>query len=181
MKQAIAGVAPAETQEAHVMTVWPSVACYPLGRTLGQLFEIKTGTYIFTLGNLFALLSIPIALPLYFLRVAPFLGVRYTLTNKRIIVQRGIAGKREERSLLLTNFDTIQVQVQPGQAWYEAGDLVFLREGSGVEAFRLEGVSRPESFRQICEKSRMARAGVLKAAERQAASSQAAKPAALAT
>ena len=175
MKQAIAGVSPAETHEGLVMTVWPSVACYPLGRAMGRLFENRTGGYIFTVGNLFALLSIPLALGLYFLRVAPFIGVRYAVTNKRIIVRRGISGKREERSLALTNFDTIQVQVQPGQAWYHAGDLVFLRQGTGsrqgtgVEVFRLEGVSRPESFRAICEKSRLARVGVLRAVERQAA------------
>lgn len=162
MKQAIAGVAPAEVGETTIMIVWPSVACYALGRAFGRLYAIETGVSVVTVGNLIALMSIPVALALYFLRVAPFIGVRYRLTNRRVIVLRGIAGKKEERSLLLEKFDEIEIQVQPGQDWYDAGDLVFKRSEGDVEAFRLEGVSRPESFRQICRKAHDARVGVLR-------------------
>ncbi|MFM7844218.1 MAG: PH domain-containing protein, partial [Planctomycetota bacterium] len=61
-KQAIAGVSPASTAEATVMTVFPSVAKFGLGRALGLGYENQAGAYIFRLGNLIALLSIPIAL-----------------------------------------------------------------------------------------------------------------------
>lgn len=144
------------------MTVWPSVAGmkllgFPVGRWLGQLYAIKAGTYIFTLGNLFCLLSIPIALPLYFKRVGPFVATRYRVTNKRIIVERGLTSQ-EEKAIELDRFDTIEIETDAGDEWYDAGDLVFRR--GNVETFRLEGVSRPEAFRHVCQKSHQAYVGV---------------------
>src|SRR4029453_19634632 len=89
--QPIAGVVPPELKETTVMAVWPAVARYSLGRTLGTLFAITwPDIYIFRLGNLIALASIPVALVLFFMRVAPFIGIRYRLTNRRIIVERGL-------------------------------------------------------------------------------------------
>jgi hypothetical protein len=108
--------------------------------------------YIFRLGNLIALLSIPIALVLFFVRIAPFVGTRYRLTNRRIVVERGLSGK-EDKAVDLDRFDRIEIAVQPGQAWYDAGDLVF--KLGNVETFRLEGVSRPAAFRETCLKAHL--------------------------
>jgi hypothetical protein len=161
MIQAIAGVSPAETKEMTVMTVWPSVAIFGLGRTLGKLYDIRwPDVYFFRLGRLLALAFIPVSLVLFFLRILPGIGLRYRLTNRRIIVERGIMGV-EVKSIDLDRFDTISIDVLPGQAWYDAGDLVF--KHGNVESFRLAGVSRPEAFRQTCVKSHMAYAGVKKA------------------
>ena len=162
MNQAIAGVAPTDGAEVTVMTVWPSVASmrlvgFPIGRMLGRLFGIKAGIYIFTLGNLFCLLSIPIALILYFKRIGPFVAMRYRVTNKRIVVERGLTGQ-VEKSIELDRFDKVEIEFESGYEWYDAGDLVF-RQGE-VERFRLEGVSRPEAFRQVCWKSCQAFVGV---------------------
>jgi hypothetical protein len=165
--QAISGVSPAQTRETTVMVVWPSNAVYPLGRVLGQLYEIAfPDIYFLRLGNLIALLSIPVALALFFMRVAPGIGIRYTLTNRRVIVHKGLL-IQEDRSVDLDKFDSIVVSVQPGQAWYDAGDLIFFL--GKTETFRLEGVSRPEAFRQACLKSNMAYVGVKKAQARQKA------------
>ncbi|MCO6457463.1 MAG: PH domain-containing protein [Pirellulaceae bacterium] len=171
MKQAIAGVTPASVQETTVTTVWPSICRYALGQCLGQAYSIRAGVWVLTAGNLIALASIPLALALYFLRVAPFVGVRYRLTNQRVIVARGIAGKTEERSLPLEKFDSLEIHVRSGQEWFDAGDLIFVRhEGNErIEAFRLEAVSRPRAFRQVCLKARQARVGVLRAQQRQTA------------
>jgi hypothetical protein len=65
------------------------------------------------------------------------------------------------KSIDLDRFDTIEIDCKPGQAWFAAGDLVFKR--GDVETFRLEGVSRPESFRQTCCKSAMSYVGVREA------------------
>jgi hypothetical protein len=165
MDQAISGVSPASVKETEIMTVWPSVAMYGLGRLLGRAYAIKfPDVYIFRLGNLLALAFIPVSLVLYFMRVLPYVGQRYTLTNRRVIVYRGLLVE-EERSVALDRFDTVDIVVQPGQAWYEAGDLVF-RMGN-TETFRLSGVSRPEAFRSQCIKAHMAYVGVRKAVERQ--------------
>jgi len=154
----ISGVVPAEFREVTVMTVWPSVAKYALGRSLGSLFAIRwPDVYIFRLGNLIALLSIPIALVLFFLRIAPGIGTRYRLTNRRIIVERGLTSV-EDKAVDLDRFDRIDIDILPGQAWYHAGDLVF--KLGNVETFRLEGVSRPAAFRETCLKSHLAHSTV---------------------
>ena len=162
MKQAIAGVSPSQVSEAPVMTIWPSICAYPSGRFLGALYAIRFPNIsrVFRVGNIIALLSIPHALLLYFWKVLPVVGMRYTLTNRRVVVQRGINGV-DERSVNLDKFDNIRIVVQPGQAWFQAGDLIF-RSGNR-EVFRLQGVSRPESFRQACLKSHLAYVGVQQA------------------
>ena len=169
MKQAIAGVAAPEQSEVTVMTVWPSVSAMsllglPLGEMLGRLYNIRAGFYIFTVGNLICLLSIPVALVLYFKRIGPFVGQRYRLTNRRVVVERGLSHV-EEKSVQLDHFDRIELRVRPGQEWYDSGDLVFM-DGS-VEKFLLEGVSRPEAFRMVCEKARQGYVGVKEALARE--------------
>lgn len=171
MKQAIAGVTTPDQKEATVMTVWPSVAAMslggmPLGQMLGKLYSIRAGFYIFTIGNLCCLLGIPLALVLYAKRIGPFVGRRYRVTNRRILVERGLSGT-EEKAVGLDQFDAIDIAVKPGQAWYNAGDLVF-RQGN-VEKFLLEGVSRPEAFRNVCMKARNGYVGVQEALKHQAA------------
>lgn len=168
MKQAIAGVAAAESVEVTVMTVWPSIAAYPAGRRLGAIYSIRwPNIYIFRLGNLLALLSSPFAAVLYFRRVMPRVGMCYTLTNRRVVIQRGWPPV-DDSSIGLDGFDSIEVDVLPGQDWFAAGDLSF-RNG-GVEVLRLAGVSRPEAFRQTCLKSRMAYVGVQEVLRQQAQS-----------
>lgn len=165
MSQAIAGIAPTDGVETTMMTVWPSVSAmrllgFPVGTIVGQLLNIRAGFYIFTVGNLCALLCIPIALVLYFKRVGPFVAMRYRVTNKRIIVERGLTAQ-EEKAIDFDRFDNIEVEVDPGCEWFKSGDLVF-RQGD-VERFRLEGVSRPEAFRQVCLKSHLAYVGIRQA------------------
>jgi hypothetical protein len=148
------------TGEMSVMTVWPSVARYRLARFLARLYQLNLGFYVLRLGNLLALATAPIGAILYLLRVAPFVGTRYRVTDRRIVVERGLMGV-EQRSVQLDRFDNIEVVVRPGQAWFYAGDLIF-RQGA-TETFRLEAVSRPEAFRQVCLKSHRAYVGVQQA------------------
>src|SRR5687768_3682923 len=146
----IAGVSPAQTRESTIMSAWPTIALFSAGRWLGSGSAWTwPDIYIFRLGNLIALVSIPAALLLYAMRIF----ICYRLTNRRIVVERGMSWQ-EAKSVDLDRFDTIEIVVQPGQAWYDAGDLVF-RQGN-VETFRLEGVSRPDAFRETCLKSHVA-------------------------
>ncbi len=171
MKQPIAGVAPSTEREVTVMTVWPSIAVYPDGRWLGRWYSKKAGFWVLTVGNLCALASIPHALFRYFYRLAT--GKSYRLTNRRI-VELGTKVQcrfpfpfvhirlwQEAKSIDLDRFDTIELVRRPGQEWFDAGDLIFKK--GNVETFRLEGVSRPESFRHTCVKSHMAYVGVKQA------------------
>src|SRR5262245_49771712 len=176
MNQPIAGVAPAQLKEVTVMAVWPSLSATAFGRFWGRLFAIDFGFRVFgvpiTLGRLMALASIPAMMALYFLMRLPrfpfvLIGWRnpwcwqYRLTNRRLVMENPFGG--EIKSVALDRFDAIDVSVEPGQAWFRAGDLVF-RLGQ-VETFRIWAVPRPEPFRQTLLKAHMSYVGVQKARE----------------
>lgn len=175
MTTAIAGVAPATEREVTIMTVWPSLASTAYGRWWGRLFENQWGFAPFgvpiTVGRILALLSIPLILPVYFHMLIPRIpgivfGVpnsacrRYRLTNRRVIVEQPFGGG-EQTSVSLDRFDTVTLEVLPGQEWYPAGDLIFTL--GQIETLRLAGVPNPEPFRQTCLKARQGFAGVQKA------------------
>jgi hypothetical protein len=174
MKHAIPGVAPAQLQEVTVMTVWPSLSATGFGRFWGRLFGLDYGPRLFgvplTVGRLIALASIPFMLALYFLMRLPrfplvIIGIKnpwcrhYRLTNRRVVVENPFGD--EIKSTSLDRFDSIDIVIEPGQAWFKAGDLVF-RLGA-TETFRIWGVPRPETFRQTCLKARMSFVGVQQA------------------
>ncbi len=122
-----------------------------LGRWVGRLAGNRLGHGFFTLGKLLALVTIPVSLVAYFWRLMPGACRRYTLTNRRLIIQLGLTAQ-DGPSIGLNEFETIEVAILPGQDWLHAGDLVFKRDGK--EVFHLSGISRPEAFRQICLKAR---------------------------
>jgi hypothetical protein len=175
MSDPIAGVSPATLKEVTVMIVWPSLAATRWGRFWGRCYANDMGVTVFgvpiTLGRIGALLSIPLILPVYFHMLVPRLPFvvfgaanpscrRYRLTNRRVIVEHGLGGG-EQRSVALDRFDRIDIEVLLGQQWYHAGDLIF-RLGQ-VETLRLQGVPRPETFRQTCLKAHNSFAGVRQA------------------
>lgn len=175
MSTAIAGVAPATESEVTIMTVWPSLAATAYGRWWGRRFENNLGITLFglpiTIGRILALLSIPFILPIYVHTLIPRLPFvifgwpnascrRYRLTNKRVVVEQAFGGG-EQQCVSLDRFDSIEIDVLPGQEWYPAGDLIF-RKGP-IETFRLSGVPHPEAFRQTCLKASNGFVGVLKA------------------
>lgn len=175
MPQAIAGVAPPALAEVTIATVWPSLAATAYGRWWGRRFANKVGLTVFgiplTIGRLMALVSIPFILPLYFHMLVPRLpGVvfgwpnpacrRYRLTNRRVLVEQPFGGG-EQQSVSLDRFDSVTLEIQPGQEWYPAGDLIF-RNGP-IETFRLLGVPHAEPFRQTCLKAHQVFVGVQRA------------------
>jgi hypothetical protein len=159
MKQPIAGVTPPETREVTVMTVFPTLGAHAPGRLIGRLCRVRIGLGFFTLGKLLALVLIPFAIGLYVYSLLPWVITRYRLTNRRVIVQKRLR-PIDERWVDFDRFDSIEIEVLPGQEWYPAGDLIF-RNGQ-IETFRLAGVSRPETFRHTCL---AARRGYLGAAQ----------------
>ncbi|MCC9607621.1 PH domain-containing protein [Blastopirellula sp. JC732] len=165
MSQAIAGVAPSAKSESTVMTVWPSNGASRLGRFFGRLYEIETGVGFLTVGNLLALATSPIGAAIYLWHAAPGVGTHYRLTNRRVVIEKGLDGK-PDRWVDLDRFNRIEIEVLPGQAWYHAGDMIFYLDE--VETFRLSGVSRPEAFRAACMKGQQTYVGVRQALQREA-------------
>jgi len=169
MTQAIAGVAPSELDEVTSMVVWPSIAATPIGRLVGRLASVPYGVgRFFTLGKLLALASIPLALVAFAWKLMPFVARRYRLTNRRVIIQKGLSAA-DGPSIDLDEFDAIQIEVLPGQKWLRAGELVF-RQGE-EDVFRLSGVGSPKSFRQTCLKARTALLSVREVLQEQAVGS----------
>jgi hypothetical protein len=167
MKQAIAGVSPEKAGEVTIMIVYPTLAATGLGRFLGRRYASNIGFGgIFTLGTIWIALTIPIALGLFFAMLGPGLARRYRLTNRRLVVDEGMAQK-PSKWVTLDDFDAIDIEVLPGQAWYPAGDMIF-RKGK-METFRLSGVSRPESFKHVCLKAQQAHTMVASALKLQPA------------
>jgi len=158
--------------ETTLTTRWPTITALPAGRLVGQLAGIPIGWgQVFTVGTLMAVVTIPISLTVYAWQLMPFVARRYRLTNRRVVIQKGLSAV-DEAAVGLDEFDTIDVEVLLGQAAFHSGDLVFRREGK--EVFRLRGVSRPEPLREACLKARTAMVSVRDVLDKQAAAREAA-------
>ncbi len=156
-----------QIDEKNIRTVWPTIAAYGAGRLVGRLADVKLGLGSFlTLGNLAAAVTIPISLTVFAWQLMPVVCRRYKLTTRRIIIQNGLTAV-DGQTIGLDEFDSIEIEVLPGQAWHHAGELVFLRDGS--EVFRLAGVSRPEPFRHLCLETKMSVGSIEKVLCEQAA------------
>jgi hypothetical protein len=149
----ISAAAPERISESPLMTVWPTIGATAVGRLVGRLCGLGLGVGFFTLGKLMALATIPVSLVVFCWQLMPYICRRYALTDRRIIIQKGLQAV-EGQAIGLDEFDEIAIEVRGGQDWLHAGDLVFKRAGS--EVLRLAGVSRPEIFRQVCLKARSA-------------------------
>ena len=148
MEETVADKLPRNLEEREMTTVWPTIGAYALGRVVGQLGAIPIGVGPLTVGNLMALLTIPISLTIYGWQLMPFVCRRYKLTDRQILIQRGLANLQTEEVIILDEFDSIEIDVQPGQAWLHSGDLIFKHQDKPV--LRLRSVLRPEIFRHTC-------------------------------
>lgn len=140
------------------MITWPTIGATEPGRLVGRLAAIRLGWPRFlTVGMLMAVATIPLSLGVFVWQLMPYIYRRYRITDRRIVVDKGLS-LVEERSIGLDEFDDIEIVVLPGQEWLQAGELVFLR--GGQEVFRLPGVSRPVPLREVCLKARASLVGV---------------------
>ena len=167
MHQPIAGVTPSELGEVTCKVVWPTIGAVRAGRLVGRLAGVRMGWgEFFTLGKLLALVTIPISLAVFGWQLLPYVCRRYTLTNRRIIIRKGLVAV-DQHWIGFDEFDSVDVEVLPGQDWLYAGELIFRR--GGAEVFRLAGVPRPEILYRVCMTARTALMSVREVVQRQAA------------
>ncbi len=167
MKQSIPGVTPSDLAEVTCKVVWPTIAATRLGRVVGRLAAIRLGCgEFFTLGKLLAVATIPVSLAVFAWQLMPYVCRRYTITNRRIIIRKGLSAL-DQCWISLDDFDAIVIDVLAGQEWFHAGDLVFRR--GETEVLRLAGVPRPETVRQFCLTAQRAELDVHDVLRRQAA------------
>jgi hypothetical protein len=135
-KQVITGVVPPEVDEALIREVRPSVARIP---GLARLGRALTRTIVL------APLAWMLMAPAYFAKVGPFAARRYTLTNRRLMVRKGLQGKVGE-SVALADIDEVLIKTDDNSTFFRAADLEVVSRGQVV--LTLRGVPEADNFRQ---------------------------------
>jgi hypothetical protein len=135
-KQVITGLVPPEVGEARIREAWPSVARSPGIATLGR---VLTNT-IFLAPLAWGIMALA-----YFGKLLPFLARRYTLTNRRLMIRRGIKGKPGQE-VALADIEEVRVKTDANSDFFRAADLEIVSRGQVIMTLR--GVPEPEGFRQ---------------------------------
>ena len=135
-KQIITGVVPPLVDEAIIRQVWPSVASFhgvaSLGRTLMRTIVLAPLAWV--------LLALP-----YFIKILPVFARRYTLTNRRLMIRRGLK-PTPSHEVALADIDEVRYKEDENSSFYRAATLEIVSKGQVV--LILPGVPGPESFRQ---------------------------------
>jgi hypothetical protein len=133
--QAVTGLIPPETREALIREAWPSVAAHPGPAALGRVLMLSI---------IAAPLGWLLLAPLYFAKILPFVARRYTLTNRRVMIRRGLK-PAATHEVPLAAVDEVRVVKNANSEFYRAGTLEII--SGGKVALTLPGMPEPESFR----------------------------------
>jgi hypothetical protein len=136
VQQAIAGVVPPQLAEGRIREEWPTVLGVAPG--LASLGRILMQTYIL------APLGFLVLLPAFLLKFGPFVCKRYTLTNRRLMIQRGLKPVPVQE-VALADIDDIRLDSAGVDPFYISGTLEVI--GKGQVILRLPGVPEPEGVR----------------------------------
>jgi hypothetical protein len=148
-RQAITGVVPPQSAEAMIREVWPSVAASPAlagpGRKITELAgKLARTVVLLPVAILIAAVGWLIMAPAYFGKVLPFLAKRYTLTNRRLMIRRGLKPK-PSHEVNLAEIDDVRIHKDSHSEFFMAGTLEVISKGQVVLTF--PGVPGPENFR----------------------------------
>lgn len=136
-RQAVAGLTPPQTGEALIREAWPTVFDASAGlASLGQ--KLIRSIVLAPLGWL-------ILAPLYFKKILPFIARRYTLTNRRIMIQRGLRPS-PVKEVALADIDEVRLIPDSFDTFFDTGTLEVIAKGQ--VALTLTGVPEPEGFRR---------------------------------
>ncbi len=129
----VTGVVPPQLGEAKIREAWPSVVATPgLSNLAAGLIK---SIVLAPLGWL-------LLAPLLGKKLSPFICRRYTLTNRRLMIQRGLKPSPVEEVALA---DIDDVRLTNVNAFFRCGDLEIV--GKGQVKLKLVGVPEPDSFR----------------------------------
>lgn len=141
--QPIAGVH--SGSECEIAVKYPSIAATGIGRFLGNILELIPvkiwGVKISY--ALFGLAVAPIAALVYL--AMKVIGERYALSNRAVSIW-GSLGNTMQKSVKLTDIADVIISIQPGQEFYDAGDI-YLVNAKGDPLMLLSGVPYPEIFK----------------------------------
>jgi hypothetical protein len=147
-QEAISGVSSSQ-QEAMIREVWATIAAnVPAATTARKLIStiVLAPLGWLALAPLFGLRL------LGFLPGLAFLTVKYTLTNRRLMIRRGMKATASQE-IALDQLGDIRTVTDANSAFYGTANLEALRK-DGTVAFTMKGVPEPESFRQAIVQAR---------------------------
>ncbi|CAN5591158.1 hypothetical protein BH10PLA2_BH10PLA2_16800 [soil metagenome] len=143
-KQIVTGLVPPQTGEAMIRYTFPSVAGSSSIASLGR--ALMRSIVLAPLGWL--IMAIP-----YFSKVLPFVGRRYALTNRRLMVCHGWTQKIGNE-VPLSKIDEVRIVEDANSPFFRAATLEILSGGQTV--MTLPGVPEPEGFRHAIVDARNA-------------------------
>src|SRR5712692_4309308 len=112
-KQAVTSLVPPEFGETTIRVVWPSVATSPRVAGLGR-WMMRT--------IILAPLAWLMLAPFYFKKILPVLARRYTLTNRRLMIQKGWK-RKPVREIALAEIDDVRLNPESYDSFYRTADL----------------------------------------------------------
>jgi hypothetical protein len=136
-RQAVTGVVPPQLAEARIREAWPSVTARGAG--LPRLARALMRSIVL------APLGWLLLAPLFALRIAPFVCKRYTLTNRRVMVQRGWK-PAPVKEVPLADVEDVRLVEDTRDDFYRSATLEVVSKGQVV--MTLPGVPEPEGFRR---------------------------------
>jgi hypothetical protein len=144
MTTAIAGLTPPDLAEVRVREAFPSVA---RNSGIASLGRALTSTIVL------APLAWLLMLPLYFGKLAPIIGRRYTLTNRRIMIRHGLSATPGQ-FVPLAEIDDVRIVTDANSTFFRAATLEIISQGR--VALTLPGVPEADCFRQAILNTRNA-------------------------
>jgi hypothetical protein len=135
-RQAITGLTPPEAREALIRETWPSLTASS-SALCGLASRLIRSVFLAPLG--WMLLA-----PLLGKKFSPFLARRYTLTNRRLMIQHGLR-PTPGKWVSLADIDDVRLEPNSLDNFYRCGNLEVISKGQVV--LRLPGVPEAEGFR----------------------------------
>jgi hypothetical protein len=135
-KQAITGVMPPQLGEALIREAWPTV--------------VDSSAFFSGIAKklIHSVVLAPVAwlllAPLFGKKFLPFRAKRYTLTNRRVMIQRGLR-PQPVHEVALADIDDVRLDAHGVEPFFLSGNLEIVSKGQVV--LKLTGVPEPEGFR----------------------------------
>ncbi len=133
--QAVTGVVPPQVEEAQIRDAWPSVTLFAAPAALGK--KLMLSIFLAPIGWF-------LLLPIYFTKVMPFIARRYRLTNRRLMICRGLHAV-PTHAIALSRIDAVRLVEESYDRFYRAGTLEII--SGGQVAMKLDACSFPDAFR----------------------------------
>ena len=133
--QVIPGIGAPGAGEALIREVFTSVAARPAVASLGRMCILSIA---------FAPLGWGLMLPFYFLKILPGLARRYTLTNRRVMLRRGLKPVASGE-VKLSEIDDVRVVTDANSQFFRAATLEIVSDGKVV--LTLPGCPEADAFR----------------------------------